>query len=61
MLPGRRFGRRWAAVADTAAGPAGPEGGDYRAGEPVELAGHSMMVLRRTLAARPRTGASGSD
>jgi len=64
-LPGRRFGRRWAVIADTAGdaavGPAGPDGGDYRAAEVAELAGHSMMVLRRTVAARPRGGAGGSD
>jgi len=64
ILPGRRLGRRWVVAADTAAdpavSPAGPDGG-YRTGEQVELAGHSMMVLRRTLAARPRGGTGGSD
>jgi isoamylase len=47
-MPGPRFGRRWAVEVDTAGGPAGPDGGDYRAGGRVRLAGHSMMVLRRT-------------
>ncbi len=81
-LPGRKFGRRWAVVADTAADPAGtaagqddaragadgiaagqdgPGGTGYRAGERVQLAEHSMMVLRRTLAATPRGGTGGSS
>ncbi len=91
-LPGRKFGRRWAVVADTAAdpagtaadpagtaagqddaragadgiaagqdGPDGPGGTGYRAGERVQLAEHSMMVLRRTLAATPRGGTGGSS
>jgi isoamylase len=48
-LPGPKFGRRWSVTLDTAAGHAAENGADkYRPGGQIELAGHSMMVLRRT-------------
>jgi isoamylase len=48
-LPGPKFGRRWSVTLDTAAGRAAEDGVDkYRPGGQIELAGHSMMVLRRT-------------
>jgi glycogen operon protein len=51
-LPGPKFGRRWSVTLDTAAGRAGPEsessGTTYRPGGQIVLAGHSMMLLRRT-------------
>jgi glycogen operon protein len=53
-LPGPRLGRCWAVTLDTAAGQAAEgstaEGGaaEHRPGGQIVLAGHSMMVLRRT-------------
>ncbi|HEY1344717.1 MAG TPA: glycogen debranching protein GlgX [Streptosporangiaceae bacterium] len=53
-LPGPDFGRCWAVTLDTAAGQAAEgsvaEGGaaEHRPGGQIVLAGHSMMVLRRT-------------
>ena len=48
-LPGPKFGRRWSVRLDSAAGrPAEDGGAEYRPGGRIELAGHSMMVLRRT-------------
>ena len=53
-LPGQRFGRCWAVTLDTTAGQAAEggavEGGaaEHRPGGQIVLAGHSMMVLRRT-------------
>jgi len=53
-LPGPELGRRWTVTLDTAAGQAA-EGGaaegaaaEHRPGGQIVLAGHSMMVLRRT-------------
>jgi glycogen operon protein len=53
-LPGPKLGRCWAVTLDTAAGQAAEgstaEGGaaEHRPGGQIVLAGHSMMVLRRT-------------
>jgi glycogen operon protein len=53
-LPGAKFGRCWTVTLDTAAGQAAEggaaEGGaaEHRPGGQIVLAGHSMMVLRRT-------------
>jgi isoamylase len=53
-LPGPNFGRCWTVTLDTAAGQAAEgsaaEAGaaEHRPGGQIELAGHSMMVLRRT-------------
>jgi glycogen operon protein len=48
-LPGARFGRSWAIVLDTAAGRASEGSGtEHRPGGKIVLAGHAMMVLRRT-------------
>jgi isoamylase len=53
-LPGPRLGRCWAVTLDTAAGQAAEggaaEGGaaEHRPGGQIVLAGHAMMVLRRT-------------
>jgi isoamylase len=48
-LPGPKFGRCWSVALDTAAGRAADDGAaEYRPGGQIELAGHSMMVLRRT-------------
>jgi glycogen operon protein len=51
-LPGPKLGRRWSVTLDTAAGRAGrgSEGSRtrHRPGGQIVLAGHSMMVLRRT-------------
>jgi isoamylase len=48
-LPGPNFGRCWSVALDTAAGRAA-EGGEtgHRPGGQIVLAGHAMMVLRRT-------------
>jgi hypothetical protein len=53
-LPGPELGRCWAVTLDTAVGQAVEgsvaEGGaaEHRPGGQIVLAGHSMMVLRRT-------------
>ena len=53
-LPGPRFGRSWTVTLDAAAGQAAEDGAaeggaaEHRPGGQIELAGHSMMVLRRT-------------
>ena len=53
-LPGPTFGHCWTVTLDTAAGQAAEgsaaEGGaaEHRPGRQIVLAGHSMMVLRRT-------------
>jgi glycogen operon protein len=53
-LPGREFGRCWIVAVDAAAGQAAEDGAaeggvaEHRPGGQIELAGHSMMVLRRT-------------
>jgi glycogen operon protein len=48
-LPGPKFGRCWSVALDTAAGRAA-EGSEaeHRPGGQIVLAGHAMMVLRRT-------------
>jgi isoamylase len=53
-LPGPKFGRCWTVTLDAAAGQAAEDGAaeggaaEHRPGGQIELAGHSMMVLRRT-------------
>jgi glycogen operon protein len=57
-LPGPKFGRCWSVALDTAAGRAAEGGGtEHRPGGQIALAGHAMMVLRRTdPAAAPEAG-----
>jgi len=53
-LPGPKFGRRWSVALDTAAGRAAEDraaesgAAQHRPGGQIVLAGHSMVVLRRT-------------
>jgi glycogen operon protein len=48
-LPAPKFGNCWSVALDTAAGRSAEDSeGEHRPGGQIVLAGHAMMVLRRT-------------